>query len=300
MDSIPTGPPGRMPVQTMPFSEGFHLDGARQQLLAAVNARNVTDVRIPKIWVLLPIIVYIASIIVIAVIFAVQVSDLVTRLIEDPSYIPTDEEILQSMGWLVTVSLIWSIISYALFAVLTYKLLNRHNEHFERESHLRMGIISFLRAAAGSPERESIVSSEIATMNMLQSESSSEEPRRSSVLWALVIGFMWVPVFNLIAMILSLYMFYFLMKEIWEHDRRFHEFMAQTYSALSKLGYQFSPMSGVRALERRSFILYLVLSILTLGLFVLYWWYVLAKDPEEHYREQWYVEDHLATTIAQK
>jgi len=300
MDSIPTGMPGRPTMPMAPLSAGFHLDGARQQLLGAVNARSITDKHIPKTWVLLPIIVYIVGFVAIVAIIAVQVSDLITLMIENPSHFPTDAELLRRFGWITDISLIWSMISYALFAVLAYKLLSRHNEHFEREAHLRMGILSFLRAAAGSPERESIVSSEIATMNMLHSEASSAEPRRSALLWALVIGFMWIPGFNFIAMILSLYMFYFLMKETWGHDKRFHEFMTQAYSALYKLGYSCAPVFGVRTLDRRSFALYLVISILTAGLFVLYWWYVLAKDPEEHYRQQWSVEDHLWNTIAQK
>jgi len=300
MDSIPSGTAGGPIPPITSFSAGFHISGARQQILGAINARSLTDRRIPAIWVLLPIVVYLIGFVALLVIIGLQYFDILSQFLADPNYSPTQEELLQRFGPAIDVGVLWSIIAFALFAVLTYKLITRHNEHFEREAHLRMGILSFLRAAAGSPEMQAMISSEIATMNMLHSDASYREPRRNPILWALVIGLMWVPIFELIAAILSLYMFYFLMKEIWEHDNRFHAFMAQTYSALQKLGYSFSPVFGARRIEKRSFVLYLVISLLTMGLFVLYWWYVLAKDPGEHYRQQWSVEDHLLSTIAQK
>lgn len=300
MDSIPTRPLDSVQTRPMPFSAGFHIDGAKQQLMAAINARNVTDENIGNGWIVIPIITYIAGMVAILIFFTGTVLDIIQEIIANPYYTTPTDEILARLNLIILIDIVWSILSYALFAILAYKLMNRHNEHSERESHLRMGILSFLRAAAGSPEKEAIISTEIATMNMLHSEASSEEPRRMPVLWALVIGFLWVPGLNFILMIVSAYMFYFLTKENWQHDRRFHDFMAQAYSALYKLGYSYAPVAGVKRLERRSFILYLVLSIITGGLFVLYWWYALVKDPNEHYRQQWHVEDHLANVIAQK
>lgn len=76
--------------------------------------------------------------------------------------------------------------------------------------------------------------------------------------------------------------------------------MTQAYSALYKLGYSYAPIGSLRRLEKRSFVLYLVLSILTAGLFVFYWWNTLVKDPNEHYQQQWLVEDHLVSVITQK
>lgn len=122
-------------------------------------------------------------------VYLIMFFELIERIVIDPYYIPATDDI---SGFYVTAILLnlLSAIPYTLYAILTHKILSRHNEHSERESHLRMGILSFLRAAAGSPEKEYIISSEVATMNMLHNEAGANETRRTPVLWALVIGFL--------------------------------------------------------------------------------------------------------------
>ena len=46
-------------------------------------------------------------------------------------------------------------------------------------------------------------------------------------------------------------------------------------------------------LPDRSFVLYLILTIITLGIFGIYWLYVLLKDPNEHFKHHILVEDRL-------
>lgn len=299
MDSVPTGAADSYHSNPMPFSSGFHLEGAKQQLIAAINARKVTDRKIGTEWAVLPAIAYIAILAIMITILLIKVFDLIERIAINPYDVTAIEEISAYYVTAILLNLL-SAIPYTLYAILTHKILSRHNEHSERESHLRMGILSFLRAAAGSPEKEYIISSEVATMTMLHNEAGANETRRTALFWALVIGFLWVPGISVILAILSIYMFYFLMNDNWHHDRRFHEFMTQAYSALYKLGYSYAPIGSLRRLEKRSFVFYLVLSILTAGLFVLYWWYTLVKDPNEHYQHQWLVEDHLVSVITQK
>src|SRR5512136_11559 len=144
----------------MPFSVGFHLEGAKQQLLGAIHARTITDKQLPIIWILIPVLVYLVGFVVVMTIAFIQAFEFVMRF-TDPSYLPTVNEIFAALGLTIAASIIWTITTYILFAVLTYRLVDRQNEHFEREMHLRMGILSFLRAAAGSPEKEATISAEI-------------------------------------------------------------------------------------------------------------------------------------------
>lgn len=50
-------------------------------------------------------------------------------------------------------------------------------------------------------------------------------------------------------------------------------------------------------LPDRSMILYVILTIFT-GIFALYWLYVLVKDPNDHFANQWRFEDSLVAAIA--
>ena len=52
-----------------------------------------------------------------------------------------------------------------------------------------------------------------------------------------------------------------------------------------------------KALPSRSFVLYFILSIVTLGIFEFYWSYVLIKDFNEHFKAQWQFEDSLMSVI---
>ncbi|MEI6797346.1 MAG: DUF4234 domain-containing protein, partial [Methanomassiliicoccales archaeon] len=52
-------------------------------------------------------------------------------------------------------------------------------------------------------------------------------------------------------------------------------------------------MPSWKTLPERSFVIYLVLTIVTLGLFMFYWVYVIIKDMNEHMKNQWAFEDQL-------
>ena len=299
-DTIAPGYPyfaGMQAPGTFPIPGGFHIEGAKQQIFAAMRGRTSTDVNIPLMWYLLPIL---AAIIGAVVVTAIAVYEIfVSGILDWPvGYVPTSAQIFGAIGWTLVTSIIVAIIVVVLFAILTHMMVERLNNHYARETHLRMGIISFVRAAAGSPEKEAMIASEIATMNMIQSEASRDEQQHTSILWALLIVFGWI--LPIVYEILLAYMFYFLMRPVFRHDRRWYDFLAQANSALGKLGYKVQPQYGPRPLPDRSYVIYIVLTIVTFGLFGLYWWYVLVDDPNEHFRNQAYLEDSLANAIAQK
>jgi len=48
----------------------------------------------------------------------------------------------------------------------------------------------------------------------------------------------------------------------------------------------------------RSFVLYFILSIITVGIFSVYWIYVLLTDPNSHFRQQALIEDTVVAQFA--
>jgi hypothetical protein len=52
-----------------------------------------------------------------------------------------------------------------------------------------------------------------------------------------------------------------------------------------------------KTLPERSFFIYLILTLLTCGLFLIYWYYVLIKDLNDHFGAQWQFEDQIAAQM---
>lgn len=277
------------------FPTDYNIEGARRQLIGAIRSRGNTDAIISPIWAMMPMIVLIVGTLLGMILIIVELgrSGLLLGIgTASPS------EVLDAMLGGIVFSLITSLIAAILFAILTHRLVERQNEHYEREAHLMMGVMSFLRASAGSPQRETMIAEELAVINNLYNQAKIEEQNHSPILWAVVIALS-LFILGVFGVILMFYMFYFLTVTMCKHDRRWMTFVAQTRSAFAKLGYRpFSPC-WARPLPDRSFGIYLVLSILTLGLFIIYWWYILGSDPNEHFREQWNFEDQIIEVIRQ-
>lgn len=88
-----------------------------------------------------------------------------------------------------------------------------------------------------------------------------------------------VPLVNIIAI---LYIFYFLTGDFYKHERWEDGMLSDIERALSTLGVQFV-FHRNDAIPHRSYVLYIVLTIFTLGIFGLYWEYVLITGPNNHF-----------------
>ena len=51
-------------------------------------------------------------------------------------------------------------------------------------------------------------------------------------------------------------------------------------------------------MSERSFAVYIILSVVTLGFFWVYWVYVLLNDPNNHFRQQASIEDTLMVQMS--
>lgn len=187
------------------------------------------------------------------------------------------------------IGLILGVIVYVILALLPwYKLIRRRSEHFRRDRILREGLIFYIRGIASERGIEGQMSTELATMTAIHSEANGEEDEKSAMLWIILS----IITFGL----LGLYVSYFLTKDPHNHDVRQLVFMQQVQSAFSKLQ-KTIVFPFWKAMTGRSFFLYLVLTVLTGGLFALYWVYVLISDFNMHFRAQWQIEDQLLPNL---
>ncbi len=300
-----------------PFTSN-ELAKPRDEIGKAIGQRAASDTIIPPWIVVIP---FIVAMIGGMVIFAVILSR-VFEYFSENGELTNDYDFIAGSEWMILLALAISTVFYIIYGMITYKLIDRMNKHSAREVTLRLAVSSFIENLVGSSThggRGDLGWSGLGGQNLL---SPDDVKRRSPVLWMLIIA---LPIFGsilqafvyfaygygayseyssytfLIALVpglLMLYMFNFLMEETREHDRRWIEFTRDVKVSLAMAGLAVGTLPDHAVLERRSFWLYFVLSIITLGIFVIFWWYVLLKDPNEHFKKQWEFEDELLRFIS--
>lgn len=300
------------------------LASAKQQIIKEIKRRKASDPVLSDLWAFAPTILVVVSLVVSIVMAFISFSTFnIAFMISGSSIAQTQ------MFSLTAIETAWSIVNAVILGLLAYKLVSRENSHYLRENRLKQAVLGFIDRAAGSPERKTQLATYIATISM---PYGAEPRRREPKLWAMLFivptvasGIFGLATFDylyspslqdfatvalilivalllliggLIALVLEFYMFHFLGKTLREHEFRWGVFTTNVGMVLSRLGYPiWAPASETR-IHMRSTAIYIVVTILTLGLFLLYWWYRLVKDPNEHFAQQHEFEDSLLRLLS--
>lgn len=172
-----------------------------------------------------------------------------------------------------------------IFLYLYYVLIKRRNRHFARQTRLLESAVAFLREAA---QRQGVdVEARLISMERSLREARDEEGEKGAVLWV-VLAFL--------TGIAALYIYYFLMRDFHRHERRMDGLTEDLNAVLAALGQMELPRR-TEPVPKRSFAVYLILTIITLGFFGIYWIYVLIKDPNIHFGEEAKVEAEMVARL---
>jgi len=202
-----------------------------------------------------------------------------------PTYSPVFPFVPVLFGWAVLLLLL-GVIGFIVSLILRYKLVKRRNTHFNRQQFLFEDVTSAVRTIA---EKKGVdVEVGLSSCNRTVREARAEETEKGAVLWAIL---------SAIIFLAEWYVSYFLMKDFYKHERREDGFWEDLKSVLNKIGVTVSLPRRMEATPDRSFVLYLILTIITVGLFGIYWLYVLLKDPNEHFKYHIQVEDELLSAL---
>ncbi|MBA7490957.1 hypothetical protein ES702_01501 [subsurface metagenome] len=179
-----------------------------------------------------------------------------------------------------------ALISFVVSIILTYKLVKRRNTHFKRQVFLFEDLISAVKSLATKKKVDVEVG--LSSCERTVRETKAEETEKSAALWAIL---------SAVVFLATWYVYYFLMKDFYKHERREDGFWEDISKVLDKCDIKFSAPRRTEILPNRSFVLYLILNIITAGLFGIYWLYVLLKDPNEHFKYHIQIEDELLSTL---
>lgn len=190
----------------------------------------------------------------------------------------------------------WFLVTLITFGIagfyVTYKLIKRRNEHFKRQWKLMENLENIIRFIS---EKKGVdIGAAIGAMNGARRDCMSSEEDKSAGLWIILS--------IITGSIAGLYIMYFLTRDIYKHYKNQSRFVNGLASGMNSLG-----ISNVATLPitvesqyevpDRSFALYLVLTILTIGIFGIYWSYVIFKDYNEHFKTQWRLEDEILQNL---
>lgn len=190
----------------------------------------------------------------------------------------------------------WFIISIVTGGIaelyVIYKLIKRRNEHFKRQWKLMESLentVKFIGEQKGMD-----ISAALAAMTGARRDMTDNEEEKSAG--------MWVILSILTGFIAALYVAYFLTADIYKHYKNQTRWVAALVSGMNALG-----VSNVASIPitveaqyevpNRNFGIYLVLSILTLGIFAIYWGYIIFRDYNEHFKTQWRLEDEVLQNL---
>lgn len=171
---------------------------------------------------------------------------------------------------------------------VVYKWVKRRNDHFARAIALFDRVKESLAGSLRGPELETSLSH----VDRLIKDYQLEFERRNPVLWALL---QLVPY---VGTIILFYVYHFLNKDFWRHFLWEKRVLDSLNEVLARAGV------GMRirfrdeyAFPNRNTVLYIILAVLTVGVFALYWVYTLAKDPNDHFLEHRRVEERLMEAL---
>jgi hypothetical protein len=187
--------------------------------------------------------------------------------------------------------IVLGIVTLGIAAIfMYYRLIKRRNEHFKRQRRIVESVVTILRVKASM---HTDITPELSRMSSIIKDVRDEEGERSAALWAiLLIITYWLA---------GLYVFYFLMRDVYIHSHRQRDFVDEFVKAMSKLGVDVTAIATTAQLQyqvpKRSFAKYFVLGIITMGIFGIYWLYVVFKDWNDHFKTQWLVEDQILSSI---
>ncbi len=172
-------------------------------------------------------------------------------------------------------------------AYLVFRLVNRRNNHFAREQALLWQSLERVRSSVKPIDMNAQMALNWADRNFGRLAETSGE--RSAVLWALLTL---IPYAGWLVLIVVLS---FLSDDMNGHKIREENVVQDLNGYFRTVGSPGLPLPLHRS--RHLFVLYAVLSIVTLGVFSLFWLYESMTAPLGHFQYHLALEDSLAKSL---
>ncbi len=255
--------------------------GYLERIRISIREADEKDYVIPIWLVLLPFILGVLGAIALLVSILGFMMTMLTAT--GPSAPPPGMATGAMVGVLALVSLLMFLgfISLIVQLYVIYKLIDRRNQHFSRTNMLYEDVANLLDSMGYKDSSAKIR----ATLRELNFEVGGE---KGAVLW--------VVIYFLFSLIIF-YILHFLNKDFRKHSKAEMDIYDELNKVFQAEGLPTVDPRSLATIPDRSTILYIILSILTLGIFLIYWLYTAAKDGNEHMEAHRRIEAQLLTNL---
>jgi hypothetical protein len=164
-----------------------------------------------------------------------------------------------------------------------WRLFRRRNDHFNRIRRLKHRLAMFL---------EQEMTLDVDILRRPEPLLDRREKYHSPLIFALWLVFSyagWLMVvhwsfalLSVVGAVLGLVVYYWLTVDYYFHERGEIEYFGKVAGLLEQRSYRLQPQPMLYLPQRR-FGLYILFSIITFGIFTIYWMYVLFRDPNQHF-----------------
>lgn len=170
-----------------------------------------------------------------------------------------------------------------------YKLMERRDMHLARVANMVNTSVPLLEEKAAGGGKTEAIGQELAQLEMVQRQMYEQSRERGAVLWLIL---------AIVTGVAAFIGFYFIMDDLAKHDQLEAQYFTLMSQALAKLGLSSQASQAAPNMPDRNFALYLVLSLVTCGIFYFYWLYVLVDDGNSHVEAQVQWEDFIYSSLA--
>ena len=257
------------------------LENVRQDL----RTRLESDPQMSAAWAIVPLIPLIGGILA-GVIFFVVLFSTLSSLAPGTTSTTAAASILGALFASIFFFYVTLFIIAIIVTILFFKLVKRRNTHFTRQTFVFEDLVAASKQLAAKKGVD--VALHVNYLERNVREAKFDDLEKNATLYAILSLF---PIF-------SSYVYYFLMKDFFRHERREDLYVAGLTNLLATLGIPLSLPRRTSPVPDRSFAVYFIVSLLTGGIFSVYWVYVLVTDPNNHFRQQALIEDTIMAQLS--
>jgi hypothetical protein len=185
-----------------------------------------------------------------------------------------------------------TIVTCGIYGIyVTYKLLDRRQQHFERMISFRYYLIQTLKEKAQAGGQTDQIAGDVSELETIHIQMSNRDRagEKSPVLWT---------VLSIAVGVVVYYVYYFLNDDFRAHEANEQMFMMKASETMQKLGMTQQQIVPGMMVPERNFITFLILTIITCGIYGIYWFYTLITDPNNHFDNHAMWENQLYSIIA--
>lgn len=187
-------------------------------------------------------------------------------------------------------SIILTIVTCGIYGYYVfYKLVERRDEHFKRMFYFVDSTIALLYQKASEKGKAEELQPYIARMEYIKQQMTFMATEKNPTLWLVIAFFtggigMWI-------------MYYFLMDEFPQHEALEYEFFTLTSQAFTIIGLAPEASQALPITPKREFVMFLLLTFVTCGIYGIYWMYVMILDPNNHFENQIQWENYIYSVL---